>query len=53
MPLIRDTKEYEKNVIIKMCLGKIHIPSVLSYKGLKQGDASSPLPFNVALEYAI
>jgi hypothetical protein len=26
---------------------------VLSYKGLKQGDASSPLPFNVALEYAI
>jgi hypothetical protein len=48
--------------LIKMCLNetctKVHIGKYLSdafpiENGLKQGDALSPLPFNVALEYAI
>jgi hypothetical protein len=48
--------------LIKMCLnetyGKVHIGKYLSdnfpiQNGLKQEDASSPLLFNFALEYAI
>jgi hypothetical protein len=48
--------------LIKMCLNdmynKVHIGNHLSdnfpiESGLKQGDASSPLLFNFALEYAI
>jgi hypothetical protein len=49
-------------VLIKLCLNEtysaVRIGQNLSHKlpnqnGLKQGDASSPLPFNFALEYAI
>jgi hypothetical protein len=40
-----------------MCLNKMHskvrIGSFPIQNGLKQGDASSPLLFNFALEYAI
>jgi hypothetical protein len=37
----------------KVCIGKHLSDSFAIHNGLKQGDALSPLLFNLALEYAI
>jgi hypothetical protein len=53
MKLVRMIKMCSNETYIKVRLGKHLSDSFLIQNGLKQGDARSPLLFNLSLEYAI
>jgi hypothetical protein len=53
MKLVRLIKICLNETYSKVCVGKHLSDSFPIQNGLKQGDASSPLLFNVAFEYAI
>jgi hypothetical protein len=53
MKLIRLIKMFLNETYSKVHIGKHLSDSFLIQNGLKQGDALSPLLFNLALEYAI
>jgi hypothetical protein len=53
MKLVRLVKMCLNETYRKVCIGKHFPDSFLIQNGLEQGDALSPLLFNIALEYAI